>query len=518
MRSGAADTVADIGMRALATLDKDATLAVCFRCHALKDQVRPDYLAGAPIEPFYSVKLPLLSGEPILPDGRIRTFAYQQGLLFSVCYLNGSMTCVDCHEPHSQEYRDANGAPLPGRFDDGQCTSCHVSKAAEPARHTHHAPGSEGSRCVSCHMPYLQEGDVGSALRYARSDHAIPVPRPAFDAGLGIEPACQSCHRDRTVAALQATVDTCYGETKPHPPLVAALTKLRGGPDANAMRTLVETRGSKHAMADFTALAAILRQELTADMPSLDAGIEARFRDAARSDDPDIVALALAALHYARGSDAGTRRWLAARLDSLGGAEDLVRSRWVVLLGFLADGQREAGDARAAIATYGKALEIRPNDARVLVNLGLAHAAAGDLLAAEQAYVTSLANGPPDPLTLVNLGIARAARGDGAGAVEAYTRASEVDPADALPYFNLGNLYLRAQRVDEAIEQYRRATAADPALPAARFNLARALASRGEFGEAKVQVEEGLRFAKDDSGGKALLAQIEQSISAGGSR
>jgi Flp pilus assembly protein TadD len=154
----------------------------------------------------------------------------------------------------------------------------------------------------------------------------------------------------------------------------------------------------------------------------------------------------------------------------------------------------------------------------VLVNLGLAHAAAGDLLAAEQAYVTSLANGPPDPLTLVNLGIARAARGDGAGAVEAYTRASEVDPADALPYFNLGNLYLRAQRVDDAIEQYRRATAADPALPAARFNLARALASRGEFGEAKAQVEEGLRFAKDDSGGKALLAQIEQSISAGGSR
>src|SRR6266566_2450089 len=170
-RSGEIGRFPDIGMRSLATLDKDASLEVCFRCHALKDVLESGYLPGQSLTEYYSLGLPQLGEHPLLPDGRVRTFAYQETQAYSDCYRNGSMKCVDCHDPHSQGYRDVSGMPLPDRFSDAQCTSCHASKAEHPEAHTHHRAGSAGGRCVACHMPYLQEPEVGHAIRYARSDH-----------------------------------------------------------------------------------------------------------------------------------------------------------------------------------------------------------------------------------------------------------------------------------------------------------------------------------------------------------
>ena len=215
-RSGKMDASADIGMRSLATLTKDQSLEVCFQCHSVKAALEPGYLPGKRLEGHFSLKLPQVLDSIYYADGRTRVFAYQEGHLSSDCYLNGSMTCVDCHDPHSQRYRDINSAPLPGRFDDGQCLDCHASKAEPLERHTRHPPSSPGSRCVSCHMPYLQESSVGGQIRYARSDHTIPIPRPAFDTRLGIENACQQCHRSRTAEQLEAQVTAWYGQIKPH--------------------------------------------------------------------------------------------------------------------------------------------------------------------------------------------------------------------------------------------------------------------------------------------------------------
>ena len=148
---------------------------------ALKDRLRSGFLSGQSLEDYYALRTPQLGEHAHQPDGRVRTFAYQQGHLWSDCYVNGGMTCTSCHDPHSQHYRDANGAPLSGRLDDRQCTSCHQAKASATTAHTHHTATSAGSRCVSCHMPYMQEPEVGTAVRYARSDHAIPIPRPRAD-------------------------------------------------------------------------------------------------------------------------------------------------------------------------------------------------------------------------------------------------------------------------------------------------------------------------------------------------
>src|SRR5262245_58668488 len=112
---GAPRRAADIVMKALATLSRDSAMDVCLRCHALKVDVRQGYLPGRALEERYSLKFPLLEGTELHADGRTRTFAYQQGHLYSDCYLSGSMTCVDCHDPHTQQYRDITGNPLAGR-------------------------------------------------------------------------------------------------------------------------------------------------------------------------------------------------------------------------------------------------------------------------------------------------------------------------------------------------------------------------------------------------------------------
>jgi tetratricopeptide (TPR) repeat protein len=510
VRSGGLDTAQDIGMRSLVTLTKDQSLAVCFQCHALKDVLRTGYLSGESLEAHYSVGLPALGDRPWFADGRVRTFAYQENHRFSDCYLSGSMTCGDCHDPHSQGYRDIWGRPLADRFDDGQCTDCHASKAGDVAAHTHHPAGSPASRCVACHMPYLQHPELGTALRFARSDHTIAIPRPAFDAGLGLESACRQCHRDRSVAQLEQAARSWWGEFKPHPTLVVAVAEAG---DTTSLSTALERLlrpDAPHPLAQVQALGVLWERYLRPDADQLDREAVRRLERLAASEDLDVQTLALATLHLAAGDRRGVRRFLARTLGRLGDRESLIRSRWKVVLGFLGDTWRERGDARVAITAYQRALEIAPDDAAVWANLGLAYAGAGDWPRAVATYRRSLSLDPRQPLTLVNLGLALVAQNDVAGARTAYERALAVDPREGVAMLNLGNLYFRQGNAERAAELYRQAIGANSSLAPAHFNLARVYALQGRLAQAKSAVELGLAYEPEDVDGRALLAEIER--------
>lgn len=498
----------EIGMRPLATLGKDASLGTCFQCHALKDHLRPGYLNGMTLAAYYSLRFPQLGDAAHLPDGRVRSFAYQEGHLYSDCYVNGGMTCTSCHDPHSQGYRDAQGLPLPGRFDDRQCTSCHASKGVEPERHTHHAAGSAGSRCVSCHMPYLQEPEVGTAIRYARSDHAIPIPRPAADSALGVRSACRGCHVDRPETVLDRQVQAWYGELKPQNSAIAAVLRgqRQGDPSAAASDLLLPD--ARHTAAVFAGLAAFVDRQLELDR-ALPRDAAARMRRLAQHEDVDVRALALAALHFSAGTSDDTRRFLVARLESEGESELLVRTRWATALGYLGDVLRAKRDPTGAATTYRRALEVAPSDPRLLLNLGLALADASRLPEAVDAYRASLALDAVQPLAWVNLGIALAGTGDAAGAEAAYRRAIAINAREPLAQFNLANLRLQAGALDEAAAGYRATIDADPSISLAHFYLARILAQRGDLAAAAGQVDAGLVFDPSNADALGMRAQLE---------
>jgi tetratricopeptide (TPR) repeat protein len=508
VRKGASS---DIGMSALSTLSKDQSLTVCFQCHALKAGLKAGYLPGKSLESYYSLALPLLGDSATHPDGRTKTFAYQQSHLSSDCYLNGSLTCVDCHDPHTQTYRTYAREPLASRFDDAQCTACHPSKAQSAVSHTHHPAASEGSRCTACHMPYTQEPDVGLAVKYSRSDHTISIPRPDFDARLGIQTACQTCHSKAQPGELATQVRTWYGELKPQPSEITGLTATRDarGDLRAAAKQLLHPDG-RNAMAQAAGVSAYLAALPEPNTKRLDRTAAGRLRQLAASSNLDVKALALATLHYARGEDRRTRRFLADALQKLGPDDALVRRRWQLALAYLGEDARTRGDARTAGIAYNKALELAPNDADILLNAGQTAADAGDHATAIEYYHRSLQANPNNAIAYLNLGVSHFARGETAEARRAWAQDTMLNPYEPLAQFNLGNRALEDKDYRRAIALYARALQAAPGLAEAHFNLARAHLFLEEYGPARRALQHGLEFDPSNSAARDLLVEMKK--------
>ena len=516
-RSGEIPGRADIGLPALDTLDKHASVGVCLRCHSLKTPLRDGYQPGRPFERHYSLKLPALGGRPYHPDGRVRTFAYQGTHLSSMCFVSGSMTCTDCHAPHSGEYRDHVGRPVEGRFGNGQCTGCHPSKSGPGLeRHTHHAPSSEGSRCVRCHMPYLQQQELGSRIRYARSDHSIPVPRPAFDDSLGLGSACAGCHDDRSAASLQSTAEEWWGPITPQDPLVEGILKAASVEDLGRAAELLLRPERDNPVAQFEGLSQLVRDHLRPDMDSLPSGVRSRLERLAGSPDLEIRAVALAALHYSAGRTPEVGRFLTGRPGSGAPADRKVRERWAVALGFLGDEHRNTGETAAAISTYRKALEVQPGEADLHFALGRAYAHAGAAEQAIEQYRRTLELDPRRALAWVNMGVVHAARSRPQQAAEAYRSAMEINPEEPLAYLNLGNLHLRAGRYGQAADAYRRTLEIDPGLAAAYFSHARALIRLRQYPAALDTVELGLEYRPENEAARTMLRDLRRAVRGSG--
>jgi predicted CXXCH cytochrome family protein len=193
-------------------LRAEESVAVCAQCHSQSavHDTQPAGAAnyseeGAPFYRTYSKHLPSdFSRSAFYRDGRYRATTFiVEAFTRSQCFRKGAATCASCHDPHP-----ANTAGNPtslkfGQDSDQMCVQCHTNLRDRPERHTRHAPATEGSRCVSCHMPRIQE----ALLFQARSHEIDDIPDVAMTARFGQEEspnACLSCHADRTVAWLQS--------------------------------------------------------------------------------------------------------------------------------------------------------------------------------------------------------------------------------------------------------------------------------------------------------------------------
>jgi tetratricopeptide (TPR) repeat protein len=239
-------------------------------------------------------------------------------------------------------------------------------------------------------MPYLQHQAVGNKLRFARSDHSIPIPRPAFDARWGIENACSKCHQEKSVAALQTQTEKWYGKLKPHHPQVAQFLRAEGVNDIARAAALLLNDEPRHAMAQTANVSRFVQRYLQPDMSALDADVVARLKRLAMDEDLEVQALALTALHYAAGNEPSVREFLGAQLQAAGPQENALRRRWAIAMDFLgvvwASERRDYGKA---ILSHRKALEILPEDEVTRINLALAYQRHGE----NEAAVAALREG-----------------------------------------------------------------------------------------------------------------------------
>jgi predicted CXXCH cytochrome family protein len=192
-------------------ISAEQSIAICAQCH--KQSLAHDPDAGGAVNyspaaaPFYreypSHLLSDYSHKIFYADGRYRATTFiGEAFERSRCFLEGGATCVSCHTPHAAN-APANQKSLKFAPDsDEMCLQCHQALREHPEQHTRHAPASEASRCVSCHMPRNMD-----ALLFAARSHQIDeIPDAEMFARFGKSGspnACIGCHGDKDVGWLE---------------------------------------------------------------------------------------------------------------------------------------------------------------------------------------------------------------------------------------------------------------------------------------------------------------------------
>ncbi len=178
---------------------------------------------------------------------------YTDAMLGS-CY--SKLRCVECHSPHRAIGPQWTESP---DHDDGICLKCHEKFRSAPQRraHTHHAEGSEGARCMNCHMPRINEG-----LQDVVRTHMIYSPNRADMIQANHPNACNLCHTDRpidwTLGYLKQWYGNIYDDRQ-----IAAHYPDRAGP------TTVGWLKSKNDAVRLVAAAAVTRARDLQALPHL---------------------------------------------------------------------------------------------------------------------------------------------------------------------------------------------------------------------------------------------------------
>jgi len=182
------------------------SVAICGQCHmqsAIRDPGPKGELNYAPSREFFvnGLREPFgeFSRKGFYKDGRFRQTTFiVEAVERSRCFKNGGVSCTNCHDPHG--HSPATN-PTSLKFQDRpdlMCTECHAQfkDAGAIARHSHHPAESEGSRCVSCHMPRIME-----ALLFRARYHQIDdIPNAEMTKRFGQEEspnACLLCHKEK---------------------------------------------------------------------------------------------------------------------------------------------------------------------------------------------------------------------------------------------------------------------------------------------------------------------------------
>jgi tetratricopeptide (TPR) repeat protein len=182
------------GLNQLKGEDTQPQLQTCAQCHSRRGLMEPGFTGGAHYNEHY--QLELLQSDTYFDDGQIKDEVYVYGSFIQSKMYHKNIRCTDCHDPHTLKLKH------PGNE---TCTSCHQHPAGKydvPSHHRH-AVGSEGAKCVNCHMPGRTYMDVDF-----RRDHSLRVPRPDMSVEYGTPNACTDCH-------LKDHIDKVPAETRP---------------------------------------------------------------------------------------------------------------------------------------------------------------------------------------------------------------------------------------------------------------------------------------------------------------
>ena len=454
----------------------------CAYCHGNKRNAFVGFRAGDRYEDYAT---PFVVSEPIpdndrqgefWPDGRPSRFNRSQALALSGCFNAGAITCTNCHLAHGSPNEYSLKVNInDGAHGDELCTQCHTTpkpgtrpqaSAIAPAfagaglqSHTFHAPQSDGSRCINCHM-----GDVNIRLLTRRRDHTFQPPVPENTAQFGIPNACTSCHDDRSPEWAAKQMNEWWGDDA---------RRSKSAWQAGVMYRAGSGDGS--TLPDLAKIAIDRSQGFIIRAGAAD--YIGRLVSESRSGKPqDTAAQSQTSFDIRSGGRASAARKAVvvdvtpAIVNALIGAasdpEPVVRASAVHALGAIGDRQRSLAPILARLVDQARV--VRAKAAEVLASFGVVQlpGPAGEALTkAQNEYILSLDTFPDSASNHAAKGWLEAERGNVVSARDALNKATEVEPNLAFAWVVKGVLLAREGKFAEAVEMWKKARSIEPSYP-----------------------------------------------------
>ena len=517
----------------LKALAPDRLVDVCARCHAAKTTLDRDFLPGDSFLDHYQPAVPNTE-QQFFSDGRNKGLNYTYiSHIQSPCFLEGKLICTDCHDPHG------SGRPIdlvvPEEKFNTLCTRCHENETVGSGGHTHHPPGSRGSQCVECHMPWM---DVLGKKFQAR-DHSISVPVPAQTKHFGIPNSCNICHRDKDPDWSSRAIREWYGSDQEDRVRVTAsfFYAYRRDPAAPAAllalfkdrSALVPARRAGIPMLlaayqDPTLLAPLVpvmldpkeeplvRYQITAAL----AAVPGTLTDQALLKailQPDDSLRRLAGVELARRGvrprDPAIRKAIDEVIRDYERRVREVRADVPEDQAGLGDIYLKRGDEERALRQYQAALKLDPDQADIQIQLGTLYARLGQIEEAAACFRAAADLLPRNPVPRYDLGSLYLQAGRVSEALDHLNRALEIDPDHLEARFRLGMAQLESGDADSARENLQKFLTKRPRNPMAYYHLGRAQESSGRSGPAAEAYRKALEIAPNLIDARKALARLE---------
>jgi len=443
-------------------MTKEQRNDLCSSCHAKASPLTHEY---KPKERFYDhFDLFTLEDPDFYADGRDLGENYTlTSWSMSPCAKSRQIDCMHCHTS-SGRYRFKRE-----KFNNA-CLPCHEARVNNPAEHTHHAATSEGSRCISCHMP------MTSFARMNRSDHSMLPPTPAATIAYRSQNACNICHKDKDAEWADKLVRQWHTRGYQAPVLkrAALIDAARKRDWTKLPEMLAYINDPKRDEVFATSLIRLIP-------PSQDQRVLTALLNAVKDTSPLVRGAAVQALGLIP-----TTESLQALIEATGDDYRLVRVR--AAAGIAAFPKIAAPPAyqerlRKANGEYLASITARPDQWTSHYNLGNYQLNRGEAKKAVDSYQAALKLDPQALLPMVNISMAYAQMGEGDKAEKSLQKALKQAPDNAAANFNMG--LLKAERKDlQAAEKYLKiAFKSDPQMAQAAYNLCIIIA-KDRIGEA----------------------------------
>lgn len=150
-------------------------------------------------------------------------------------------------------------------------------------------------------------------------------------------------------------------------------------------------------------------------------------------------------------------------------------------------------DPGSSLGFIVRAAELKPDDASIVNQLGVAQVGAGRKQEAAKTFERAVALNPRDPLIHLNAAQNLADLGDWASAKRRAEAAAELMPQDATPWLLLGRLQMRQEKFADAIPPLREAARRAPDQAMVQYYLGKSLAAAGRRAEAEEPLRATLR-------------------------